>query len=114
MNTPTHRVEVDPLASRLPLCSLPWEAFEILCARLLEETYPNVVQSFTYGHNAEGQEGIDVLALLKDGAKIGMECKCVRKATPSELTQWVDRLFRRPNVSELKEFHFAITIDVQK
>jgi hypothetical protein len=105
----------DPPPRRLPLNSMPWENFERLCARLLVESDAEVLQAFRYGVNAQGQGGIDILATIKLGdQKLVAECKRVRKITPGEITHWIDRFFTRDDLHEIRQFIFAITVDVEK
>ena len=75
---------VRPLANRLPLWRLSWEAFEGFCRELVMLLYPDA-RVYRYGGPGQVQGGIDLVAEMPDGTVVAYQCKRVKHFGPKKL-----------------------------
>ena len=82
---------VVPGPESLPLNdpNLPWERFEAFCEELISRL-PGVKETHRYGRRGSRQRGIDIFAVLDDGARWAFQCRQWEKVTKADAAKAIE------------------------
>jgi hypothetical protein len=102
---------LDIRISELPISTLPWDDFERLCLRLVEEEH-SIEKCEIYGVPGSKQEGIDIFA-LKDSKKYDcFQCKRYQTISPSKLDEIVREFKNGSWSSKSDRFYLCTSLEL--
>jgi hypothetical protein len=89
-STGGHQLPAKATETYLPLESLAWDAFESFCYDFIARTLAPQ-ETYRYGTQGNAQQGIDIVADLKDGEKWAFQCKQWQKFTRKDAINVVEK-----------------------